>query len=255
MSIKCMNWAWSIQLPPTTKLVLMSLADNANDSAECFPSVKYIAKRCCISKRSVQRVLKKLKQKNLIWIHRQMRKNGSNQSNRYVLNLKCSYGDNLTPPKKRQALKQTRTDNPDDLSHDPATTTTRLDDTHDTPLTTIKSPKESTTTNSVVVWPDFLNEAHQASILKLVRNLNPVVVQLLLDELAGQKGKIKNPVGYFHSLLKTHISGDFVPAQALGAQAKREAHHKNEHALAKVHEKSEEQFWRQVKRHQKKNDD
>jgi len=35
MSLKVMHWAWS--LAPTPKIVLLALADEANDDGFCFP--------------------------------------------------------------------------------------------------------------------------------------------------------------------------------------------------------------------------
>ncbi|WP_409365500.1 helix-turn-helix domain-containing protein [Klebsiella pneumoniae] len=37
---------------PARKLVLLKLADNANDDGICFPSYQYIADKCEMSKRS-----------------------------------------------------------------------------------------------------------------------------------------------------------------------------------------------------------
>ena len=56
------------------KLVLLKLADNANDNGECFPSFQYIADQCEISKASVMRHIKALEAQGLIT--RIQRKNG-----------------------------------------------------------------------------------------------------------------------------------------------------------------------------------
>ena len=60
MSVKVMNWASSIVLPPAPKLVLMALADEANDDGFCFLSVAHLAVKCRLNERTVQRVLLKL---------------------------------------------------------------------------------------------------------------------------------------------------------------------------------------------------
>jgi len=39
-----MNWAWRQGLPPTPKLVLMALADAADDHGVCWPSVTTLAR-------------------------------------------------------------------------------------------------------------------------------------------------------------------------------------------------------------------
>jgi len=45
---------------PLTKLVLLKLADNANDHGHCYPSYQHIAEQCEISKRSAMIHIKKL---------------------------------------------------------------------------------------------------------------------------------------------------------------------------------------------------
>lgn len=56
MSMNLMAKAMSIKVGnPLRKLVLIKLADNANDKGECWPSYQHIADQCEISKRSVMR--------------------------------------------------------------------------------------------------------------------------------------------------------------------------------------------------------
>lgn len=68
MSIKAMNWAWEQKLPPSSKLILMSLADAADDTGECWPRVRIIAEKCCTSERTVQRVLKEFEQSGVLMV-------------------------------------------------------------------------------------------------------------------------------------------------------------------------------------------
>lgn len=54
MSIEALNWAWAQQTPnPTSKLVLLALADHANGDGECWPSMKKIAVMAQVSPRQV----------------------------------------------------------------------------------------------------------------------------------------------------------------------------------------------------------
>ena len=87
MSIRAMTWAWTAALSPTPKLVLMALADIADDHGLCWPSVKALARKCSLSERSVQRVLHSLQSKELLSVEPQFRKDGSRSSNRYRLAL------------------------------------------------------------------------------------------------------------------------------------------------------------------------
>ncbi len=45
MSIKAMNWAWEQRLPPNSKLILMALADSADEIGKCWPRVRLIAEK------------------------------------------------------------------------------------------------------------------------------------------------------------------------------------------------------------------
>ena len=48
---------WGLNMSPTNKLVLLALADCADDAGKCWPSVATLAAKCCLSKRSVLRAI------------------------------------------------------------------------------------------------------------------------------------------------------------------------------------------------------
>lgn len=52
MSIRLMQRAWDTDLPSTQKLVLLALADQANDRGVAWPHIGSLAKRCGASRRS-----------------------------------------------------------------------------------------------------------------------------------------------------------------------------------------------------------
>lgn len=60
LSITIMTAVWAIDLPHTDKLVLLALADNANDDGVCWPSITLLAKKCSTSARTIQRAIGKL---------------------------------------------------------------------------------------------------------------------------------------------------------------------------------------------------
>ncbi|MDE4918302.1 helix-turn-helix protein [Cupriavidus metallidurans] len=66
MSTLIMSQCWSLQMPPTPKAVLISLADNANDQGVCWPSIDTIAMRTCFSERAVQNAIKWLETNRLL---------------------------------------------------------------------------------------------------------------------------------------------------------------------------------------------
>lgn len=64
MSIRLMSAVWDLDLPAGEKLVLLALADQANDAGvQCWPSVETIMKRCGQGERTVRRALADLEKK------------------------------------------------------------------------------------------------------------------------------------------------------------------------------------------------
>lgn len=61
LSFKYLDIAWQVDCKrAAAKLVLISLADHANEGGGCFPSVARISKRCNLDRRTVQRQLRAL---------------------------------------------------------------------------------------------------------------------------------------------------------------------------------------------------
>ena len=86
MSIAALNWAW--QQPcdnPTAKLVLLALADKANDEGECWPSMGHVADLAGVSSRQVSNHLNSLEGLGLLSRTRQRRQDGT--LGRYVYRL------------------------------------------------------------------------------------------------------------------------------------------------------------------------
>lgn len=93
-----MNWAWEQTLPPVPKLVLMALADNADDHGYCWPKMKTIAAKCSTSERTVQRTIKTLLAAGLLKKDARFSASGRQVSNGYTLAL--TYPDKLSPSPK-----------------------------------------------------------------------------------------------------------------------------------------------------------
>lgn len=53
LSTRIMSACWPLQMPPTQKAVLISLADNANDEGFCWPSIDAISERTCFGRTAV----------------------------------------------------------------------------------------------------------------------------------------------------------------------------------------------------------
>ncbi len=94
MSMNLMAKAMNIKVGnPLRKLVLIKLADNANDKGECWPSYQHIADQCEISKRSVMNHITDLCESGLV---KKVTRKGEkgNSSNIYLLHLDGA-GDSL----------------------------------------------------------------------------------------------------------------------------------------------------------------
>ena len=73
---------------PLRKLVLLKLADQANDDGLCWPSYETIAKACEVDRRSVIRHIKKLEEDSFLRIEKVYDKEAKkNKSNRYHLTI------------------------------------------------------------------------------------------------------------------------------------------------------------------------
>lgn len=66
MSTRIMSLCWPLQIPPTAKAVLISLADNANDDGHCWPSLPKISERTCFGKTAVIDAIKWLEDNGAI---------------------------------------------------------------------------------------------------------------------------------------------------------------------------------------------
>ncbi|WP_311419198.1 helix-turn-helix domain-containing protein [Haemophilus parahaemolyticus] len=87
---------------PTRKLVLLKLADNANDKGECFPSYQHIADHCEVSRRSVISHIDVLIKMGLV--EKKLRKNqDGSSSNLYILHLEKG-SENISPPSENGSL-------------------------------------------------------------------------------------------------------------------------------------------------------
>lgn len=106
-----MNWAWGQKLPPTPKLILMALADSANDLDECWPGIAFIADKCNVSERTVQRVLQQFVNTGLMMVTPRYTNAGRQTSNGYRLRL-----DSPVSPDKLSPLPSAVEDKGDKLS-------------------------------------------------------------------------------------------------------------------------------------------
>lgn len=84
MSTRYLNRVWycELDLDHTEKLVLLSLADQANDDGWCWPSTALTAARCSLHQDTVWRIIEKLEAKGIVTVKRR-----PGQSSTYQIEL------------------------------------------------------------------------------------------------------------------------------------------------------------------------
>jgi hypothetical protein len=70
MSIAATRWAWMQTLKPSTKLVLLALADRAGETHECWPSIERLVKDTCLHRETVFAGIKELESQDLLKVTR-----------------------------------------------------------------------------------------------------------------------------------------------------------------------------------------
>ncbi len=84
MSVHVTSWAWKQPLVDHgQKLVLLKLADNANDDGVCWPSQRTLAAECSMGERTVNRKIAELEAAGYLAIRRR----GKRKSNVYTLQV------------------------------------------------------------------------------------------------------------------------------------------------------------------------
>lgn len=99
MSIAALDWAWNQDCPnATSKLILIALADKANDDGECWPGMEHVARMVGISTRQVSSHLQRLESEGILT--RKRRRSGIGRLGSYVfhLNVHRKSTSGSTPP-------------------------------------------------------------------------------------------------------------------------------------------------------------
>jgi hypothetical protein len=61
MSVRVMTWVWQNgPTDPTERLILLALADHANDQGECYPSMAGIAAKASVTERGARGIMRRL---------------------------------------------------------------------------------------------------------------------------------------------------------------------------------------------------
>ncbi len=230
-----MNWAWRQALTPTLKLVLMALADAADDQGVCWPSVSTLAKKCTVSTRTVQRSLRVLIDSGLLIAKPRQRRDGSSTSNRYRLLI--AEDDNLSPPREAGDTRPSQGCRGDhDMPVTPGTTNRIVIDPPP-PEAADERPMDLATVEGSggdllkLEYPKGLSRSEHADAQRRLARLPPELAQQLLDELAARlkAGTIRiSPLVYLAALIKRANAGSFFPEAGLHVADARKKRRRNE---------------------------
>lgn len=236
MSDLTKHWAWRQQLPPTQKLLLLVLSDESDDQGCCGTStIAHFANKCCMSERTVFRLLQILESYGLI--ERQQRfEDGRQLPSEFLLKLDAYVTDDLVEdqlakrrPAKLSSPLMIKGDNlagraksspsaltprPDNLAGETTKGVVVLNTTT-TPDDGLREPLSSS-----LVPPCSLSLEERAQALQMVAGQPFTFAQQLLDEIEGsiQLGKIK---GSWPGLLCSLISNGLTPNRGLAVARER----------------------------------
>lgn len=107
-----MSEVWDIPLSDSDKLVMLALADAANDEGQCWPSIASIARKCSRDARTIERVLKRLREAGHI---ERIERPGT--SNIWRVTPRHDAGGGMMPP-RHDAVPTPRHDAGDTPRHD-----------------------------------------------------------------------------------------------------------------------------------------
>lgn len=217
MSNTAKNWAFRQDLKPVPKLVLVVLADAANDQGICWPSIATLADKTGVTRRTVQRAIQLLICRKLITAQQRYRSDGSCSSNLYRLLL--GRGDNLSPTPDRSDTNSRHTcQNPPDTGVVPGTT---IGTNKEPPLLSKPKPERPDRGGgkiSDLFFPKDLLPTEQSKAQAMVAVLKAPINQQVLDEWTGiiAAGSIRSSVlGCLRALVKRAQEGSFTPERAM----------------------------------------
>ena len=234
-----MTWAWSIALPPRPKLVLMALADIADDLGVCWPSQPTLAAKCSMADRTLRRVLSTLQAQELLFIDPRFQKDGSRTSNRYRLAISTPQ-DNLAGEPRTPVSGAPGHRWPGALATVGLVTTTEPSIEPSQPLQPAPQrtigPAPPGGGGGDLIYSKGLTPTQREALRKRFAVLAHDQAQQVLDELSGRMAiaQVNNPIGYCAALIESMQRGEFSPELALQVGDARQAEAARRAELARI---------------------
>ncbi len=226
MSARAVNWAWTQQLEPLPKFVLVALADRSDDEGVCWPSVRWLTRKTAIPERSVRQYVRIIREKGLVITRTRKRDDGGQTSNEFRLAIPAGFGGYAadaggsatdTPaggkaiaeaPGKAPAGQETSKGDKNRRNSIPSTS------------------QAAAAVEKKLIYPTKLPHGLHGDIDRLVADLDERAAQLVVDELDGAMRYGRKPVNEPIALLKFFVeqyrAGKFVSSHAPLVQVERE---------------------------------
>ncbi len=217
MSNVAKNWSLRQDLKPVPKLILLVLADTANDQGICWPSIATLAGKVGVTPRTVQRTIQLLVRRDLLTAEQRYRGDGSCSSNLYRLSLDSGDNVSLSPDCGDTTSRHERRGSPV-TSVTPGTTIGTKIEPPLPPMPQSDETDRGGGSCSDLVFPKNLLPDEQVQAQVMVSALKPSINQQVLDEWAGiiAAGSIRSSLlGCLRALVKRAQQGTFVPERAL----------------------------------------
>lgn len=200
------------------KFVLLALADAADDTGICWPSISTLANKTCLDDRSVQRILSNVKRDGLLDVERRYRKDGAPTSNRYRLTMQIGGGDKTPPPTSPADCRGVVAPLPPPGDASATQTTTE-------PSVEPKPPQPTSCGSGNLIFPKQISPKETALATQRLFGLPPELAQEILDELAARlnAGVVRgSPLGYLRALISRAKDGSFRPEAGVRVATARE---------------------------------
>lgn len=140
-----MSAVWEREdLDASERLVMLSLADHADDEGVCYPSIARLCKRTSIKERAVQLAIKRLCERGFLTIHRGAGRNGTN-----LFIVKANPAANAPPQQMHPAADAPLP--PQIMRPTPAANAPK-------PSRTINEPSNKNTGEAVAILAEFVGE-------------------------------------------------------------------------------------------------